>query len=210
MIDPKQITVISDWLGTGAINVFGLPFAGKDDQTNRLAKLFSGPKIGSGDIFRAGITPEIKSYFDEGKLMPSDLFVQMVLPYLGQQSLQGKPLLLSSVGRWYGEENGVMQALEEAHHPLKAVIYLVVSREDALNRLRKSKDLGDRGNRDDDDEQLLLTRFEEFETKTMPVIDHYRELGLLIEIDATKSREEVQTNILDALAGRATTNNPIV
>jgi adenylate kinase len=203
MIDPKQISVISDWLGSGSINIFGLPFAGKDDQTNRLAKLFNGPKVGSGDIFRAGITPEIKSYFDEGKLMPSSLFVQMVLPYLSQPSLQGKPLLLSSVGRWYGEEDGVMQVLKEANHPLKAVIYLVVSREDALARLHKSKDLGDRGDRDDDDEKLLLTRFEEFESKTMPVIDHYRELGLLIEIDATQSREAVQASILTALAHRA-------
>ncbi|MDB5167139.1 MAG: hypothetical protein JWN26_284 [Candidatus Saccharibacteria bacterium] len=203
MVDPKQIATISDWLGSGSINIFGLPFAGKDDQTNRLAKLFNGPQIGSGDIFRAGITPEIKSYFDEGTLMPSSLFVKMVLPYLSQSSLQGKPLLLSSVGRWYGEEDGVMQVLEEASHPLKAVIYLVVSREDALERLHKSKDLKDRGDRDDDDEKLIETRFEEFEQKTTPVIDHYRQLGLLIEIDATKSREEVRDDIVKQLAERA-------
>ncbi|TAL14131.1 hypothetical protein EPN95_03955 [Patescibacteria group bacterium] len=203
MVDPKQISTISDWLGSGSINIFGLPFAGKDDQTNRLAKLFNGPKIGSGDIFRAGITPEIKSYFDKGALMPSSLFVEMVLPYLSQPSLQGKSLLLSSVGRWYGEEDGVMEVLKESNHPLKAVIYLVVSREDALMRLNKSKDLKDRGDREDDDEKLLETRFEEFEQKTMPVIDHYRQLGLLIEIDATKSREQVQSDILDQLELRA-------
>jgi adenylate kinase len=203
MIDPQRISAISDWLGSGAINIFGLPFAGKDDQTNRLQNLFGGQKLGGGDILRAINTPEIKSYLDEGKLIPSDLYVKVVLPYLSQPELAGQPLLLSSVGRWYGEEVGVMQVLEEANHTLKAVIYLVVSREDALSRLRKSKDIGDRGDRDDDDEKLLMTRFEEFETKTLPVINHYRELGLLIEIDATQSREDVQMSILTALAERA-------
>jgi adenylate kinase len=200
MGDPQQIAMITDWLGTGSINIFGLPFAGKDDQTGRLESLIGGVKIGSGDIFRASMTPEIKSYLDVGKLIPSELFVTVVLPYLSRPELDGKPLLLSSVGRWAGEENGVIEVLKEANHPLKAVIYLVVSRDDALKRLHKSKDLGDRGDRGDDDEQLLLTRFEEFEEKTIPVIDHYRELGLLIEVDATRSREEVTKTILDQLA----------
>jgi len=199
MVNPKQISAISDWLGSGSINIFGLPFAGKDDQTGRLQELFGGQKLGGGDILRASLTPEIKSYLDAGKLIPSELYVEVVLPYLSQPELEGKPLLLSSVGRWYGEEDGVMEVLSEANHPLKAVIYLVVSRTDALKRLDKSKDIGDRGERNDDDERLLETRFEEFEQKTMPVIDHYRELGLLVEIDATKSREEVRDDILTQL-----------
>lgn len=199
MVNPKQISAISDWLGSGSINIFGLPFAGKDDQTGRLQELFDGQKLGGGDILRASLTPEIKSYLDAGKLIPSELYVEVVLPYLSQPELEGKPLLLSSVGRWYGEEDGVMEVLSEANHPLKAVIYLVVSRTDALKRLDKSKDIGDRGERNDDDERLLETRFEEFEQKTMPVIDHYRELGLLVEIDATKSREEVRDDILTQL-----------
>ncbi len=203
MTDPKQISAISDWIGTGSINIFGLPFAGKDDQTSKLEALFGGIKLGGGDILRSSMTPEVKSYLDEGKLIPSDLYVDMVLPYLTKSEFKGKPLLLSSVGRWYGEEDGVMEVLEESDHPLRAVIYLVVSREDALLRLQKSKDLGDRGDRNDDDEQLLKTRFEEFENKTMPVIDHYRKLGLLIEVDATKSREEVRDTILTELAKRA-------
>jgi adenylate kinase len=203
MINQKQIAIISDWLGSGSINIFGLPFAGKDDQTGRLVELLNGVKLGGGDILRASMTPEVKSYLDQGKLIPSELYVDMVLPYLTKPEFADKPLLLSSVGRWIGEENGVMEVLDDSNHMLKAVIYLVVSRNDALVRLHASKDLGDRGERDDDEEHLLETRFEEFEAKTTPVIDHYRELGLLIEIEATKSREEVTETILDQLFKRA-------
>lgn len=203
MVDQKQIATISDWLGTGSINIFGLPFAGKDDQTGRLVELFKGIKLGGGDILRASMTPEVKLYLDQGKLIPSELYVDMVLPYLTKPEFAERPLLLSSVGRWVGEEDGVMEVLEDSDHTLKAVIYLVVSRDDALIRLQASREIGDRGDRDDDDEHLLETRFEEFEAKTMPVIEHYRELGLLIEIDATNSREEVTTTILNQLFKRA-------
>lgn len=204
MVDSSQIAVIKKWLGSGAINIFGLPFAGKDEQTGRLVELFDGVKLGGGDILRASMTPEVKTYLDAGELIPSDLYVKMVLPYLSQPELSGKPLLLSSVGRWSGEEDGVIEVLTDADHPLKAVICLVISKDQALERLHKSKEIGDRGDRDDDDETLLLTRFNEFEQKTIPVINHYRELGLLIEIDATASRQMVQDTILTELYKKAT------
>ncbi|CAN5393881.1 adenylate kinase [soil metagenome] len=203
MIDSQKISTIKTWLGSGAINIFGLPFAGKDEQTSRLVEILEGTKLGGGDILRASTTPEVQSYLDAGKLIPSDLYVQMVLPYLSRPELSDRPLLLSSVGRWYGEEDGVMHVLDDSHHPLKAVIYLDITKEDALARLHASKHIGDRGDRNDDDEQLLATRFDEFEQKTTPVINHYRELGLLIEIDATSSRDDVQDAILDQLFQRA-------
>jgi adenylate kinase len=203
MINQKHIEAILHWLGSGAINIFGLPFAGKDEQTARLLDILGGIKLGGGDILRASMTPEVRTYLDAGKLIPSSLYVAMVLPYLSKPEFRGKPLLLSSVGRWYGEEDGVMQVLTDADHPLMAVIYLVVSREDAHVRLEASKDSSDRGERADDDKQILATRFQEFEEKTMPVINHYRELGLVIEIDATLSREQVQDAILEQLLARS-------
>lgn len=203
MVDSSHIEIIKKWLGSGTINIFGLPFAGKDEQTSRLVKLFGGIQMGGGDILRGSMTPEVKPYLDAGELIPSDMYVNMVLPYLSQPELSSKPLFLSSVGRWSGEENGVMRVLTDAGHPLKAVIYLVVSKDDALTRLQTSKTIGDRGDRDDDDESLLETRFSEFEQKTIPVIDHYRELGFVIEIDATGSREDVQNTILNELYKRA-------
>ena len=204
MTDETQITTIKAWLGNGSINIFGLPFAGKDDQGQRLIDVLGGTKLSGGEILRnSHISDELQATINAGILAPSDTYVRTVLPYLSQPQLQGQNLILSSVGRWEGEEVGVMKALTEADHPLKAVIYLRISRQDALERLHKSKILSDRGKRDDDDEATLITRFNEFEEKTLPVIDHYKKLGLLIEIDATMSREIVHARILSALAERA-------
>lgn len=203
MNDNQQIDIITKWLGSGSINIFGLPFAGKDEQAKRFANTFSGVTLSGGEILRSSITPEIQSFFDAGELIPSDLYVEVVLPYLSKTEFMNKPLILSSVGRWHGEEDGVIKALKEANHELKAVIFLNISHGDAVKRLNASKSIGDRVGRTDDNEELLDTRFKEFEAKTSSVIDYYRGLNLLIEIDGSKSREEVQADILDALATKA-------
>ena len=49
-------------------------------------------------------------------------------------------------------------------------------------------------------------RIEEFQTKTLPVIQHYDEMGLLVEIDANLPKDEVELQVLGALAVRAGVN----
>lgn len=200
MYKPAQVDVIKQWLGAGSINFFGLPFAGKDSQGRRLAELLDGNLVGGGEILRSSIIPpHVKDHMRAGKLIPSEDYVAIVLPYLSQSQLADKPLILSAVGRWHGEEEGVIQSLEAAGHPLKAVISLTLSQGDVFARWQAHEELKDRGERQEDAKEILTVRFEEFETKTLPVIDYYRRLGLLIEIDATKSRDEVTQSILDSL-----------
>lgn len=91
------------WLGSGSINIFGRPFAGKDTQGKKLAALFDATLLGGGDILRGSTMPErIKALMRTGELIPTDDYISIVLPYLSQPALAGKPLILSSVGRWHG------------------------------------------------------------------------------------------------------------
>lgn len=205
--DLTEISQVTDWLGSGSINLFGLPFAGKDTQGRLLADLFDAHLLGGGDILRGSvIPPQIRAIMDAGELIPTNDYLQIVLPYLEQDQFQGRPLILSSVGRWHGEEAGVIEATAQAGHPLKAVIHLQLDPE--TMRARWSKDQeersrGDRGNRSDDAAGVIETRLAEFEQKTLSVIDFYREQGLLHEVDATAPAVEVTAAILEILAARA-------
>ena len=195
------------WLGAGSINIFGRPFAGKDTQGKRLADQFKGHLLGGGDILRNSIIPQ--HIFDiqaAGNLIPSADYVAIVLPYLKKAEFAGKPLILSSVGRWKGEEEGVIEALTEANHPLKAVIYLDISEEDVRKRWHALESHDDRHHRADDTLDILETRLQEYRDKTLPVIDEYEKQGLLIRVDGTKTPDEVQEHILQALASRASTS----
>lgn len=208
MIIDEKIDSIKQWLGTGAINIFGLPYAGKDTHGKFLAETLGANLLGGGEILRnSEIPPHAKEILDAGQLIPTEDYVNIVLPYLSNQNLRDKPLILSSVGRWHGEEDGVMDAAEKSHHPIKAVIYLHITIETANERFKSALETGVRGHRADDDQDKLIVRFSEFTEKTLPVIDYYREKNLLIEIDGNPSIDDVRTKIIDELYNLATNQN---
>ena len=208
MYDLKQIDAIKNWLGSGSINIFGRPFAGKDNQGKRLVKLFGGTLVGGGEILRdSEISDDIKQNMRIGKLIPSDDYINIVLPFLSQPHLADSPLFLSSIGRWHGEEDSVIKALKKSNHPLKAVIYLNISNADSYNRWLIRETFADRQNRHDDTKEVLEIRFAEFQEKTLPVLDYYRDHDMLIEIDGKRTRDEVTHDILDALSKRINVNH---
>lgn len=208
-IDNEQLEIIKKWLGAGSINLFGRPFAGKDTQSHILADLFDGVQLGGGHILRNSVVPEnSRQALEAGELVPTQDYINIVLPYLSRTEFSGKPLLLSSVGRWHGEEPGVIAASESSGHPLKAVFYLNLSEEVAWERWKKdqqAKSIGERGGRRDDTKEILPRRFEEFRLKTLPVIDFYRiKDNLLVEIDASQPSVQVTADIIQELLHRAT------
>ena len=200
LISPHHLSVIRDWLKSGSINIFGFPFAGKDTHGSTLAKLFDAPVIGGGDILRNSIIPEdLKKSLDAGNLFPQDEYLRIVTPYLSKPEFEDRPLILSSVGRWIGEEQGVLRATEASNHPTKAVIYLHLNESIVRQRWAKSQASGDRGDRADDAEHVLENRINEFNTKTLPVIEVYRDKGLLIEVNSDAAKHEVIETILARL-----------
>lgn len=199
-----KIAQIKAWLGTGSINIFGLPFAGKDTHCRELADLFGGVVIGGGDILRSKTTPShVQEHIAKGALAPTDEFRRIVLPYFSRNEFKDKPLILSSVGRWHGEEAGVLESTAESGHPLRVVICLKITVSEVRQRWKVAQGLKDRGERSDDAEHVLDNRIEEFQSKTVPVIEFYKGQGMLIEIDGMPARADVLKAILDQLALRS-------
>ena len=87
---------------------------------------------------------------------------------------------------------------------MKAAIYLVVSEVTALERYQASREDEKRGARADDAEHILATRFTEFHNKTLPVIDFYRDKGMVIEVDGNPPKAQVHQAILRGLYEFAT------
>jgi adenylate kinase family enzyme len=200
-ISADHLQKIKNWLGTGSINIFGLPFSGKDTHGHSLSKLFEAPLLSSGEVFRSSrdlLTPEDLTILDTGGLPPSDVFLKLFTPYFSKDEYKGNPLILSSVGRWIGEEQGILKAASDSGHPIKAVIYLHLSETIVYERLRNATQSGDRA-RPEDSEEHIQTRFNEFNDKTLPVIEEYRKLGLLIEVNSDATKSEVLESILARL-----------
>jgi len=200
----QKTKIISNWLGAGSINIFGLPFSGKDTQGRDLADLFNGHLIAGGDILRSHPDQaKINELMSTGELFPTDFYLSIVLPYLSKPEFKDAPLILSSIGRMHGEEPVVLQAASESGHDVKAVVYLNMTEDIVWKRFEAAKTLHDRGDRADDNQEVLKNRLAEFRDKTAPVIEYYRGKDLLIEVDDTLSQEQVLQEIIDSLYGLA-------
>ena len=200
-----KITKIKDWLGTGSINIFGLPMSGKDTQGVRLAEALGAKFLSSGMIIRAMEQETRQNLSGAGNLIPTDVFYEWVLPYFERRDLFEYPLILSSIGRWAGEENQVMSVAAGASHPIKAAVILNISEADVLERWQAAQTLQDRGERKDDNDPVVFeNRLKEFREKTRPVLAHYKELGLLVEVRADQSRDEVFEELVNQLYLMAT------
>ena len=195
-----KLARIKSWLGTGSLNVFGLPMSGKDTVGERLAKDLDAKFLSSGIIIRAFEAEQNQNMTGSGQLIPTNIFYDIILPYFSREEMKNDSLILSSVGRWAGEEDKIMEAAKNGGHEIKAVVLLDLTEADVKNRFEAAKELNDRGGRADDASiEIFETRIREFNEKTVPVLNHYDELRLLIRVPAGGSRDEVYLSVIDKL-----------
>lgn len=196
----EKLEKIKSWLETGSLNIFGLPMSGKDTVGMRLAEDLQAKFLSSGIIIRAYEAEQNEDMTGSGKLIPTNTFYDIILPYFSREELHNDSLVLSSVGRWSGEEDKIMEAAKAGGHEIKAVVLLDLTEEEVKNRFEAAKELNDRGERADDANiEVFETRLAEFREKTMPVLNHYDELKMLVKVPASGSRDEVYTNVIDRL-----------
>lgn len=202
-----NINHLKKWLGTGSINIFGIAFSGKDTVGKQLADKLEASFLSSGDIIRQARetgSEKVKAattVSDSGVWMPTDEFRELVLPYLYGDEIAGKPLVLSMVGRWIGEEGPVLESLNKGNHPIKAVVVLNLSEKTAWQRRELALDPNSRNQSrlDDTDAHKVQSRFDDFKEKTLPVIEIYKKMGLIIEIDGEQNREKVFSDVVNKL-----------
>ncbi|WP_300403344.1 adenylate kinase [uncultured Nocardioides sp.] len=181
----------------------GPPGAGKGTQAAVVAEKYGIPAISTGDIFRANVgegTPlglEAKRYMDAGEYVPDSVTNNMVRDRLAQPDaepgflLDGYPRTLAQV-----EELDGMLAASGAS--LDAVVVLTVDSEELVQRLLKRAETSGRS---DDTEEVIRHRQDVYTEQTAPLIDVYRDRGLLLEVDGLGEVAEVSERILTALDG---------
>jgi len=202
----EQVETIKRWLNTGAINIFGLPFAGKDTQCKILAEILGGSVISSGDVLRHDHGHQkVQELMAAGEIIPSELFEEIVVPYLKRPEFEGKPLILSEVGRMEGEDQAIVRATENTGHPQKAVILLNLLDDEVWRRFEVAQVERDRDDRADDNRAVLQTRLDSYHQNVEAVLNRYRSIGLLSEVDGSLSREEVTKEIINVLTAKAST-----
>jgi adenylate kinase len=179
----------------------GPPGSGKGTQGERLSKLLGLEHIAAGDLLRAEVeagTPlgeKARAYMDRGELVPDDLIIDLLMPRVLRAGRNGG-YLLDGFPRSVGQAKEARRLAEEEGVSASAAIYLDAPREELIARLLARADVEGRS---DDTREVICNRLAVFDEATAPLIDYYRDRGLLRVVDASRSADEVTEAILAEL-----------
>jgi adenylate kinase len=184
--------------------IVGPPGAGKGTQAARISERFGIPTISTGDIFRKNIADEtelgkqVKAIVDAGDYVPDSLTNALVTDRLNEADAAGG-FLLDGYPRTTDQVHYLDELLASHGHALDAVVRLVADQDEIVRRLRqRAIDQG----RVDDSEESIRHRQEVYIRETAPLIEMFRDRGLLIEIDGLGPIDEVSARVADALEER--------
>jgi adenylate kinase len=178
--------------------LLGAPGSGKGTQGEILADRLGVPHIASGELLRdaarSDVGRQIAGYVDRGELVPDDLVVALMCDVLGRAT-DSAGYILDGFPRTRGQA----ERLEALAAP-EAVVYLSLS--DDVARQRMARRATQAGRNDDADREVIERRLRVFHAETEPLLDFYRERGLLATVDASQPPEDVGAAILEAMRAK--------
>lgn len=182
--------------------LLGPPGAGKGTQAELLAQRHHIPHIATGDIFRENVKggtalgEEARAYMDRGDLVPDDVVNRMVADRLDRDDT-ASGFLLDGYPRTVAQAEELDRLLGARGVALDAVLRFVIDEDELVRRIAaRSAEEG----RSDDGEEVHRNRLEVYREQTAPLEEYYAAQGLLHDIDAVGSVEDVNARAEAELA----------
>ncbi len=203
--------------------LLGPPGSGKGTQGAKLAEVLGVPRISTGDILRQNVADgtelgrQAKVFMESGKLVPDDLVIAMTAERLKAPDAR-KGFILDGFPRTIAQAEALSKLT-----PLDAVVNLFLEPEELVKRSagrrvcptcasvyhvvtnppRKAGICDKCGSalvtRPDDREEVVRTRIETYERQTAPLVQYYKDRGLLREVYASGLIDEIELRVRDAL-----------
>lgn len=210
------------------IIMLGAPGAGKGTQAKVLADKYKIPHVSTGDIFRANIKngtelgTKAKVYMDQGMLVPDELTCDLVVDRIKQDDCKDG-YILDGFPRTIPQAECLDKALDALNDKIDFAVNVEVPDENIIRRMSgrraclscgrtyhivynppKEEGICDECKkelvlRDDDKPETVEKRLKVYHEQTQPLIDYYRNKGVLAEVDGTRDMQEVFTAITDVL-----------
>jgi len=182
--------------------IMGPPGAGKGTQAKVIANRYHIPAISTGDIFRANVsagTPlgvEAQRYMDAGEYVPDQITNLMVRNRIDEEdAVPG--FLLDGYPRTVAQVEELDGMIKFTGHELDGVLVLTVDDDELVGRLLQRAETDGRA---DDTEDVIRRRQEIYNEQTAPLIEVYRDRGILVEVDGMGEVDEVTVRLFEALA----------
>jgi adenylate kinase len=210
----------------------GPPGAGKGTQAKILIERYGIPQISTGDMLRehrakgTELGKKAQEYMDKGQLVPDEIILGMVKERLSQPDCQ-KGFILDGFPRTVAQAEALDKLLSEMGKKLDFALALIVPDDLLVERLTGRRTCkicgmmyhikykppkvegkcdvcgGELYQRPDDNEETVRNRLKVYHEQTAPLIEYYKNKGILREIDGSKSIEEITQQLISILEGKA-------
>jgi len=210
------------------IIMLGAPGAGKGTQAKKIADKYGIPHISTGDIFRANIKGgtelgmKAKSYMDQGQLVPDDVTIGMLLDRISEADC-ADGYVLDGFPRTIPQAESLTKALESRGEKMEYAIDVDVPDANIVSRMSgrraclacgatyhvvtippKQEDICDSCGetlvqREDDKPETVQKRLTVYHDQTQPLIEYYKQAGMLVTVDGTKDLNDVFADIVSVL-----------
>lgn len=216
---------------TTFIILLGPPGSGKGTQAERLVGELGVPHISSGDLFRAmkeqdtPLAREIQAIMARGELVPDSATLRVVEARLQEDDARAGAIL-DGFPRTVPQAEALDGLLAELGGRLAAALLLNITEDEVVTRISGRRVCpacervyhvvynppaaaevcdgcsGALLQRSDDEPRVVCERYRQYLSKTAPLIEHYRDAGLLVEIDAMRQIEAITPDLVAAVRSR--------
>ena len=183
------------------IALFGPPGAGKGTQSQHLVEKYGLVYISTGDMLRREIAngteigKKVKSILEAGGLVDDEYIVYLIEKVI-KENEDKNGFLFDGFPRTYVQAYILEGLLQKLHKKLTCMISLQVPTEILKERLL---DRAKKEDRSDDTDEIIRVRLEEYEKKTIPVADFYKDKEIYYPVDGTGTIEDVSKRVDAAL-----------
>ncbi len=210
------------------IVMLGAPGAGKGTQAAMICDKYNIPHVSTGDIFRSNIKngtelgKKAKAFMDQGKLVPDELTIELLLDRVAQADCQNG-YVLDGFPRTIPQAEVLTEALAKSGEKVDFAINVDVPDANIVHRMSGRRSCPKCGasyhieyippkqegicdtcgseliQRDDDKPETVQNRLSVYHEQTQPLIDYYEKAGALRTVDGTQDKDDVFKAITDIL-----------
>lgn len=186
--------------------LFGPPGAGKGTQSEKIIEKYSLVHLSTGDLLRSQIEAgtelglKAKTLMDQGILVPDEVVIGMIDSKLSENK-EAAGFIFDGFPRTVKQAEALDLLLTSYHESITVMVALEVPDEELKKRLLIRGQTS--GRPDDQNEEKIKTRIREYNDKTTPVADYYRQQSKFVSVEGVGEIETIFGSICGAIEKEA-------
>ena len=181
--------------------IIGPPGVGKGTQAKIIKEIYSIPHLSTGQILRNEIELEsevgmiAKNFIDDGLFVADEILIKIIENNISNPTCSNG-YILDGYPRNLEQVRNLNELLTKLNHTIDYAVNLIADENELIKRLiKRSQDSGMR----DDTVEIITKRQKIYWEQTAPIIQYYKDLGILKEVDGIGTIEEISQNIIKAI-----------